>query len=561
MIPQHFIDSLLDRVDLPAFIGQYVPDLKRKSEENFSACCPFHGEKTPSFTVSVRKRFYHCFGCGAHGNAIKFAMEHKGLNFPDAVREVAGFAGMEVPKEDVPERTAEQKREAARYAKAYAVLADAQRVYGAELSKNVDAMEYLTEVRGLSFATINSFGIGYAPDEWNTITGNRAYKKEELMDSGLAAHSEKSPRLYDRFRDRIMVPIYYKDRVVGFGGRTMRDQEPKYLNSPESLVFKKGNLLFGLPQAIDEIRKQGRVYVVEGYMDDIMLHQHGITNVVASLGTAVTESQMKILFALSEHVTFCMDGDNPGRKASWRIAETILPLMDDRHKVDFMFLPDEMDPDDFVRKAGKEGFEQAAHSAKTLTEYLLDELKREADMNNAESMAFYFAAANDLAMKLPNGALMLAFQKQVAEGANVSLDAMLNSLNAGKKPVQEAPQPQAAKVASANISVAAKILGLASIASREFAAELHPEGISMFLGEEDREFLLPLLGYLRANPQATAEQIVATLSYNPHAKMIRSLVSAESATKGIDLVEDGKAVLDSFRRLGIIWAAVRDKSA
>lgn len=560
MIPQEFVDEVNDRVDLVSLISSFIPGgLIKKGADNYEACCPFHEEKTPSFTVTPRKKFYHCFGCGAHGNAVRFLMEHQNLPFPEALRYAAQHAGMQVPKPDKPEKTEKEKEDAARYMRARNVLDVAQKIYIDCLRSNKEAMDYLMIDRGLSAETIERFGIGYSPNKWDTITGLRSFDVSAVDDSGMSTKSDRSSSKYDRFRDRIMIPIKYKDYVVGFGGRSLHGQEPKYLNSPETIVFKKGSVLYGLSEAIEDIRAVDRVFVVEGYLDTIALSQHGVRNVVATLGTAVTEGQIKRLFSLCHHVTFCMDGDNAGRNAAWRVAENILSQMGGQHRVDFMFLPDGQDPDDFIRSEGQDAFEQAANHARTLTEYILTIQKRSLNMKNAESIAGFVSTVNDMAMKIPDGSLRVAFQKQIAESAGMSLETMLDSLKDPNSAEAHAQSP-GQHGDSQNISVAAKILALAAMSKPGFMSSIDLVYLSRFLGKEDREMLLPLLAYVKSNPGADIQTLLASLSFNVHAKVIRALADA-AHTPGNDYAGDADIILDGFVRMESIWRTVQNNQA
>ena len=583
MIPKSFLDELNGRVNLPSFIGQYVPALKKKGGDTYSAPCPFHEEKTGSFTVSERKGFYHCFGCGAHGDGIRFLMDKNGMAFHDAVEEVAQFVGMQVPKEDRPEKTKQEKEEAGRYMKAISALGESQAIYAKLLSENIEAMEYLAE-RGVTNESIVKFGLGYAPDAWNAITGNKNFSKETLEDAGLSTKKDtSSTHTYDRFRDRITFPIYgKKDAVIGFGCRAIHNQDPKYLNSPETLVFKKGTNLYGLSQAQAKIQAQGRVFVVEGYMDVLMLSQYGVENTVASLGTAVTIEQMRKLFTLCSHITFCMDGDKPGRAAAWKAAENILPLLDDSHKIDFLFIPDEQDPDDFVKQHGKKAFDDLALNALTLTDYILGVFVRFTNFQNGESLAKYLVKSNEMADKIEHSMIRLSFQKRIAEEANISLDTMLQMLNEQKEK-QRLKQPIKTDAAQENkkeegvqtqvaipkdgrksvdISVAAKIIGIAVLKDKSLAQKLEIEFINKFLSHADREMLFPLLAYIKANVTADDKALLDTLSFNPHAKLINSLLlSASLVGENFNAEAEAKLILDSFRRMGRIYEIVHQSQA
>ncbi|MBS0321966.1 MAG: DNA primase [Proteobacteria bacterium] len=390
MIPNDFIQTLLNRVDIVEVVDRYVP--LKKAGANYSACCPFHSEKTPSFTVSPSKQFYHCFGCGAHGTAIGFLMEYGGKTFPDAVEELARDAGLDVPHEERPGER-ERREQAADLTE---LLAMAARFYKAALKESPRAIEYL-KGRGLTGEVAARFGLGYAPDAWQPlIAAFDNYANPELEAAGLVITGEGDKR-YDRFRDRVMFPIHdTRGRVIGFGGRVIGAGEPKYLNSPETPVFSKGRELYGLFQARAAIRDAGKVVVVEGYMDVVALAQHGVGYAVATLGTATTPVHVQKLFRQADTIVFCFDGDAAGTKAAWRALENTLPALADGKNVRFLFLPDGDDPDDYVRKHGRAAFERAVAEAVPLSTYLLDELKRRHPPDSAEGKAALAHAARDL---------------------------------------------------------------------------------------------------------------------------------------------------------------------
>jgi len=387
MIPNDFIQTLLSRVDIVEVIDRHVP-LKRAGA-NYVACCPFHSEKTPSFSVSPSKQFYHCFGCGAHGTAVGFLMEYGGKAFPDAVEELARDAGLEVPRVERPGER--ERRDEAQDLNE--ILLAAAKFYRAQLKDAPRAIDYLKS-RGLTGEIAARFGIGYAPDAWQGLEAVfPKYDAPELDAAGLVINGDGGKR-YDRFRDRVMFPIHdSRGRVIGFGGRVMGDGEPKYLNSPETPVFSKGRELYGLYLARNAIRDAGRVVVVEGYMDVVALAQHGIEYAVATLGTATTPTHAQKLFRLTDTVVFCFDGDAAGRKAAWRALENTLPVLADGKNAVFLFLPDGEDPDDYVRKRGRAAFEQAQDAAVPLSEFLLAELAARHPPNSAEGRAALVAAA------------------------------------------------------------------------------------------------------------------------------------------------------------------------
>lgn len=575
-----FLSELNSRVDLPEFIRQYVLDLKKESGDTYKACCPFHEEKSASFTVSQRKGFFHCFGCGAHGNAIGFLVAKHGKSyFRQAVEEVAAFAGVSLPQLEQPEKSQHDKEEAARFMRACAALENAQTIYSTLLTDDAVAQAYLTK-RGVAQSSIEKYGLGFAPNEWQTITGQHIYKLETLIDAGLSVKSTgRSGKTYDRFRGRVVFPIYgNKDRVIGFGGRAIFDQDPKYLNSPECIVFKKGENLYGLKQAYDTICKERRVFVVEGYMDVVMVDQFGIHNVVASLGTSITDTQMKKVFRLCERVTFCMDGDAAGQKAAWRAAEHVLGLLEDKHQVDFMFMPDGLDPDDLVRTKGKEGFEALAAEASSLTEFVLDVFMQQTDLKNGESLAQFLSEANWMAEQVQSGVIKLAFQRRIAEVAGISLDTMLDMLKEQKTKRTPAKTEQAPAVGVAvaavahpetihlhDISVAAKMLGISMLKDKSIVnrlERLEPEFLSKFLSSTDKEMLLPLLAYIKANQSATDESLLATLAFNPYSELIKTLaLSASLVGEKFDAMAEAKSIIDSFRKMERVWQIVSSSKA
>ncbi len=374
-IPHDFIQQVLDRTDIVAVIDHYVP--LKKAGINYQARCPFHSEKTPSFTVSPTKQFYHCFGCGAHGTAISFLMQHAGYDFIDALQELAGHAGLQLPDQG------HDPAEDGQRSLILAYLDTAGRFYQQALKGHARAVDYL-KGRGLSGETAARFALGYAPDDWQGLqaaVGN--YQDAALQEAGLVILQEG--RHYDRFRGRIMFPIRNsRGQVIGFGGRILDQGEPKYLNSPETLVFHKGRELYGLHEHRRIIQQSGRVIVVEGYMDVVMLHQHGVHNVVATLGTAITAEQATQLLRLADEVIFAFDGDNAGRQAAWRALENSLPQIQDGKRLGFLFLPQGEDPDSFVRQQGADAFQRLCDTAKPLSDFLFDSLLQQTDLGSVE---------------------------------------------------------------------------------------------------------------------------------------------------------------------------------
>lgn len=413
MIPQSFIEDLLNRLDIVEVIGRYVT-LKRAGA-NFVACCPFHNEKTPSFTVSPTKQFYHCFGCSAHGTAIGFLIEHQGLSFIDAVEELARGIGLSVPREagqsDASAVPAESPLPQ--------VMSQAASYYRKALRAAPRAIEYLKQ-RGLSGEIAKHYGLGYAPDDWqNLATVFDDYAAEVLVTAGLVI--AKEGKRFDRFRDRIMFPIAdTRGRLIGFGGRVIDQGEPKYLNSPETPLFQKGHELYGLFQARKAIQQAGRALVVEGYMDVIALAQHGVHYAVATLGTATTPFHVARLFRHTDNIVFCFDGDDAGRRAAWRALENSLPLVTDSKSIAFLFLEQGEDPDSYVRKVGREAFEQTISNAMPLSEFLLLGLTRKVDLNTDEGRARLTQTAKPLLQKIAAPALRYLLQQRLSELTHIA---------------------------------------------------------------------------------------------------------------------------------------------
>lgn len=412
MIPESFIQDLLARVDIVDLVDSYVP--LKKAGANYAACCPFHNEKSPSFTVSPTKQFYHCFGCGAHGTAIGFVMEYQGMGFIDAIKDLASRAGMTVPES---EGRSFQDEKPGQTRTLIEVMARAAAYYKAQLKVSPHAIEYCKK-RGLSGEVAARFGIGYAPDGWQNLEAVFPdYNADELKIAGLIIENEAGRR-YDRFRDRLMIPIVNpKGEIIAFGGRIIDQGEPKYLNSPETPLFEKGRELFGLPQARQALRETNTAIVTEGYMDVIALSQNGVGNAVATLGTATTPTHVQKLLRQVDRIVFSFDGDNAGRKAAWRALENALEALADNKQIGFVFLPAEHDPDSFIREFGKPEFDRLVAQAMPLSDFLLRELAQRCDLTSSEGKARLIYEAKPLLLKLPTPLLRLQLVKRLAEAS------------------------------------------------------------------------------------------------------------------------------------------------
>lgn len=414
MIPSEFIDELLAKVDIVDIIDEHVP--LKKGGANYMACCPFHKEKSASFSVSPHKQFYHCFGCGAHGSAIGFIMEYQGLSFTEAVQYLADRIGMAVPKthgrEEAPEvRQARKKKQQTleETTEAAAVF------YAGRLKQDARAQAYLSQ-RGLSPEIIEHYGLGYSPDGWQPLAQIfQPYPNTALVESGMVI--EKDGKHYDRFRDRIMFPIRNpRGQVIGFGGRVLDKGEPKYLNSPETPLFDKGRNLYGLHEGRAAIKEAGRILVVEGYMDVVALAQFGLGYGVAALGTATTADHIKLLMRQTDSIYFCFDGDRAGRKAAWRALENALPQLKDDKSLHFLFLPEAHDPDSYIRAHGKAQFEDALlNQSKPLSAYFWDGLSDGLDLNTHEGKAELVKTSAPLLAQISAPALGFLLKQQLSE--------------------------------------------------------------------------------------------------------------------------------------------------
>ncbi|MEG3130685.1 DNA primase [Pantoea cypripedii] len=426
-IPRVFINDLLARTDIVDLIDARVK--LKKQGKNYHACCPFHNEKTPSFTVNGDKQFYHCFGCGAHGNAIDFLMNFDRLEFVESIEELATQHGLEVPYEagNGPSQMERHQRQSL-----YQLLEGLNTFYQQSLRQPQaqPAQQYLA-TRGLSQQVIDHFAIGYAPPGWDNALkrfGQQKEDRESLMEAGMLVSNDKG-RTYDRFRDRVMFPIRDKrGRVIGFGGRVLGNDTPKYLNSPETPIFHKGRQLYGLYEALKNHPQPARLLVVEGYMDVVALAQFGIDYAVASLGTSTTAEHIQLLFRSTENVICCYDGDRAGREAAWRALETALPYMNDGRQLRFMFLPDGEDPDTLVRKEGKVAFESRMEQAMPLSTFLFDSLLPQVDLSTRDGKARLSTLALPLIRQIPGETLRIYMRQELGNKLGILDDNQLEKL-------------------------------------------------------------------------------------------------------------------------------------
>ena len=522
LIPDRFIDELLARVDIVDVVQQRVP-LKRAGRE-WTACCPFHDERTPSFTVSPTKQFYHCFGCGAHGSAIKFLMDYDRLEFPDAVEELAQAVGVTVPHEGGPTRPREDRTDL------YALLDGAASFYQRALPESAPARAYCKK-RGLDKDIIERFRIGWAPGGWDAVKralGTTDEKVKMLEQAGMLSTGEGGKR-YDRFRERLMFPIMdRRGRVIAFGGRILEGDGPKYLNSPETPLFHKGRELFALWQVRQANPKLERLIVVEGYMDVVSLHQAGVAQAVATLGTATTNEHAELLFRAAPDVFFCFDGDRAGRSAAWRALESVLPRMRDGRQAFFLFLPEGEDPDTLVRKEGKAGFEARLKQATPLSEYFYSFLSHDVNVATLDGRARLAEHAKPLLAQLPDGAFRDLMYAELEKRTGVQGGAANAAATAPRRTLQPANAPRRTLVRSAIAMVLANP-ALAQEVTLPYAfADLDKPGIPLltelldFLQERPGINTALLLEHFAGREESGALQKLATTEFPGEPEALRA---------------------------------------
>ncbi len=538
LIPQQFIDDLLTRIDIIDVIDGYVP--LKKAGRNYQALCPFHDEKTPSFTVSQQKQFYHCFGCGANGTAITFLMDYAGLDFVSAIEDLAARAGLEVPHEGGAGPRDNNLTQL------YELMELVVSYYSRQLREHPEATHAVAYLkgRGLSGQLAADYELGYAPPGWDGLIrslGNSEASLSRLAEIGAVIQKESGSGYYDRFRNRIIFPIRdQRGRAIGLGGRVLDDKEsPKYLNSPETGIFHKGRELYGLYQAKRTARDVDHLYVVEGYMDVLALAQHGITNCVATLGTAVTSDHLDRLFRTCSQIIFCFDGDSAGQKAAWRALEISLPLLKEGRQVSFIFMPEGQDPDDFVRLAGPKKFRSPAHRV-ILSEYLFKRLREDIDLASLEGRALLAEKATPFIAKIPPGALQSLLLSDLAKQCQLK-EEDLRSMLKGKQPIAS-PTGQAARqkrpvqgrMPDNPVSKAIRLL-------------LHQPQIPVDSGEIDRlrkledpgvGFLVELLDFLKAHQQVNTAAILEHWRDSRYEKRLRELATIENPLMESDSVDD-----------------------
>ncbi|MBS0432415.1 MAG: DNA primase [Proteobacteria bacterium] len=535
LIPERFIDELLARVDIVDVVQRHVP-LKRAGRE-WTARCPFHDERSPSFYVSPAKQFFHCFGCGAHGSAIKFLMDYERLEFPDAVEELAQSVGLKVPREGGDERPREDKTDL------YALLDSAARFYQDELTASETARAYC-EQRGLDAAACRHFRIGWAPAGWDGLKralGTNDVRLKLLEQAGMLSTGERGNK-YDRFRERLMFPIMdRRGRVIAFGGRVLESKpsahparesqkagvpagtsqhSPKYLNSPETPLFHKGRELFAFWQVRQANTRLERLLVVEGYMDAIALHQAGITQAVATLGTATTHEHAELLFRAAPDVVFCFDGDRAGRSAAWRALESVLPRMRDGRQAFFLFLPEGEDPDSLVRAEGRAGFEARIAQALPLSEYFYSELSRDVNVATLDGRARLAEHAKPLLLKLPDGAFRDLMYAELEKRTG------LNSGTTAPAPLRAPTRHAAAANATPHRTLVRSAIAML-LAEPSLADDAESPCAFAALDKPGVPLLIELLDVARARPGINTAALLENFSQRPESSALQKLAMIE----------------------------------
>lgn len=559
LIPQTFLDDLLDRLDIVEVIDRRVK--LKKTGKNYSARCPFHDEKTPSFSVNPEKQFYYCFGCGAGGNALGFVMDYENLGFPQAVENLAGSVGMAVPREESrpatgPGSSAEEQSNR----QLYALMEEVANYYKRELRTHPEAkraVEYLKK-RGLTGVIAKDFDLGFAPPGWDNLIkalGDSDDKRDLLMKAGMLVEND-SGRIYDRFRDRVVFPIRdQRGRVIAFGGRVLGDDKPKYLNSPETGIFFKGRELYGLYQAKQANRKLQRVLVVEGYMDVIALAQHGITNASATLGTATSATHLQRIYRLCPEIVFCFDGDEAGRKAAFRAMENALPCMEDGRQARFLFLPEGEDPDSAVRTGGAEQFETLLDNATPLETFLFDSLAEGIDISSMDGRARLSKKALPYLRTLPEGIYRQLMFQALAERTGLTTDTLMKLEAPAAPKVTEPtepppnypePEPENDQVAAPKQRQATQSSNTpySNIAQGAIALLLHQPTVAQLsdpeklreLEGEDIGLLRELLELLRRRPESNTAMLLGHWYDTPEGDLLSRLAGQERLipTEGIE---------------------------
>lgn len=543
-IPTEFIDELLARTDIVEIIGSRIT--LKKGGQNYTALCPFHQEKTASFSVSQDKQFYYCFGCQATGSALKFIMEHDHLDFIPAVEMLAAKTGMQIPREEDPQYDEKRRKQKS----LYEILEKSNQFYKRQLRHHEDkdrAVNYLKN-RGISGPVARDFAIGYAPKGWDNLSRKLAITNADrrlLIDSGMLIEREEENKIYDRFRDRIMFPIRdLRGRVIAFGGRIIDAGQPKYLNSPETRVFHKGRELYGLYEARRATQKLTRILVTEGYMDVVMLAQHGISFAVATLGTATSSEHIGLIFRLVPDVIFCFDGDEAGRNAAWKALNEALPLMSDGRSAKFLFLPDGEDPDSLVRKEGQQGFMARFAECQHLPEFFFDALGSEVDLSSLEGKAKLSKLAMPMINRIPEGVLKQLMVNELAALTGLETDRLLRAATQdesrsgttsrnGRR--NRSPQPRQHAQLSIEELAMALLFRQPELVDQLADAEYAPLDD---LKDKDSQLLKEMIRLIRANIGMTPQKLLNYFNNNTDYERLRRLSRLEHLLPADQLISE-----------------------
>ncbi|WP_129776541.1 DNA primase [Peristeroidobacter soli] len=552
LIPKHFIEDLITRVDLVELIGSRVP-LKKHGKE-YKGCCPFHGEKTPSFTVVPDKNFYHCFGCGEHGNALGFLMKHDNMGFVDAIEELADRIGVEVPREQTPGQRPPPSDAL------FATLEKAAGFYRSELMNTDRGKDYF-KARGITGETALTFGLGYAPDAWDSVLkllGGSDAERQRLLQTGMIIERDNRSGHYDRFRDRVMFPIRdARGRTIGFGGRVLDKGEPKYMNSPETELFHKGRELYGLYEARQASRTLTRLLIVEGYMDVVRLHQAGITYAVATLGTATTPEHLARVFRICNEVTFCFDGDRAGRAAAWKALENSLSQVREGRQIRFLFLPEGHDPDTLVGEEGREAFEARIKQALPLSEYFINQLSAQVDIRSIDGRAQLGALARPLLERIPAGIFRELLADEVAKTVGLKSGRLTSMLGEGAetKPatVEPARTPARPQVQAGRRNLVRQAISLL-VHYPQIADKVVLNPALATLARPGIALLIDLIEELGRRPCANTGALLERWRDRPDVEHLAKLAAQECL---VDAAGAARELVDAVQRLGEEAARLR----
>ena len=542
-IPQSFIDDLLTRIDIVDVIDTRVT--LKTAGKDYQACCPFHSEKTPSFTVSHQKQFYYCFGCGASGSAIRFLMDYDHMSFVEAVEELARSVGLEVPREAGRHVSEQGQKPSVNYTE---LLEKVARFYQTQLRQHqnkIEAVEYLKQ-RGLTGLIAKQFELGYAPAGWNNLSNAFPQSQKQLVDMGLLVQKDDG-KSYDRFRQRIMFPIRdRRGRVIAFGGRVLKNEDnPKYLNSPETAVFQKSHELYGLYQVLKSNTKYQQVIVVEGYMDVVSLAQYGIENAVATLGTAVSEHHISTLVKQFSEIVYCFDGDAAGKKAALRALDVSMPKLNSGVEFRFMFLPQGEDPDSVVKAGGEEAFRQLVSNAIPLSEFLISELLNKADYRSLDGQARLFELAKPYLQKIPKGTYLTLISHELAKYTDVEGSGVFGEPSRSPRQGKSAPR-KGASIAEKPSAIRSAIAML--LEEPKLAENVQNPQQFLSLNLPGVNFLVELLVFIKSNPNITTGSLLEHWHDTPNGRYLYKILAWEHHVPDSGIESEFKDSIRSLER-------------